>query len=126
MNTPWYPAESKVPFARSFHHGDLDFKGQEKERILKLLTSVPTIVNIYLDRPAVIPDIADAAYAVIADYGTNDKSACEVVFGNSSPKGRLPFELPSSMNAVENQLTDVPYDSENPLFEFGYGLSYEE
>ena len=126
LNTPWYPADSKVPFARSFHHGDLDFKGPEKERILKLLTSVPTIVNIYLDRPAVIPDIADAAYAVIADYGTNDKSVCEVIFGNSAPKGRLPFELPSSMNAVKNQLTDVPYDSENPLFEFGYGLSYGE
>ena len=126
LNTPWYPAESKVPFARSFHHGDLDFKGAEKERILKLLSSVPTIVNIYLDRPAVIPDIVGASYAVIADYGSSDKSSCEVIFGNSAPKGRLPFELPSSMNAVENQLTDVPYDSENPIFEFGYGLSYKE
>ena len=29
------------------------------------------------------------------------------------------------MNAVYNQKTDVPYDSENPLFEFGFGLAYE-
>ena len=126
LNTPWYPADTKVPFALSFHHGDLDFKGEEKARILTLLKKVPTIVNIYLDRPAVIPEIADAAYAVIADYGTSDQSACEVLFGNSSPRGKLPFELPSSMQAVENQLTDVPYDSENPLFPFGYGLSYEK
>ena len=126
LNTPWYPADSKVPFAQSFHHGDLDFKGEEKERILKLLRTVPTIVNIYLDRPAVIPEITEEAYAVIADYGASDKSVCEVLFGNSRPLGKLPFELPSSMSAVENQLTDVPYDSENPLFKFGFGLSYEE
>ena len=126
LNTPWYPADSKVPFARSFHHGDLDFKGEEKDRILKLLRTLPTVVNIYLDRPAVIPDITKEAYAVIADYGSSDTSVCEVLFGNSSPMGKLPFELPSSMKAVENQLTDVPYDSENPLFEFGFGLSYEK
>ncbi len=126
LNTPWYPADSKVPFAKSFHHGDLDFKGEEKQRIMNLLKTVPTIVNIYLDRPAVIPDIVGAASAVIADFGASDQAACEVLFGNSSPKGKLPFELPSSMDAVRKQKTDVPYDSENPLFAFGFGLSYKE
>ena len=41
------------------------------------------------------------------------------------PEGKLPFELPVSMEAVRNQQTDVPYDSENPLFEFGFGLIYK-
>jgi len=126
VNTPWYPAETNVPFAKSFHHGDLDFKGEEKKRILNLLNKVPTIVDIYLDRPAVIPEITNAAAAVIADYGASDKSVCEVLFGNTAPQGKLPFELPSSMQAVENQKTDVPYDSENPLFVFGFGLEYEK
>ena len=125
LNTPWYPVDSDVPFAKSFHHGDLDFKGAAKERIINLLKTVPTIVNIYLDRPAVIPDISEVAMALIADYGTSDQAVCEVLFGNSIPKGKLPFELPSSMAAVKNQKTDVPYDSENPLFKFGFGLSYE-
>ncbi|WP_340201749.1 glycoside hydrolase family 3 protein [Ascidiimonas sp. W6] len=125
LNTPWYPAETKVPFAKSFHHGDLNFKGKEKARILKLLKTVPTVVNIYLDRPAVIPEITAAAQALIADYGASDQSVCEVLFGNALPKGKLPFELPSSMEAVYNQKTDVPYDSENPLFKFGFGLSYK-
>lgn len=44
--------------------------------------------------------------------------------GNIAPQGKLPFELPSSMEAVKNQKTDVPYDSENPLFKFGFGLTY--
>lgn len=124
INTPWYPAETANPFARMFHHGDLDFQGDEKARIMKLLTKVPTIVDIYLDRPAVIPEIAGAAKALIADFGASDQNVCEVLFGNASPEGKLPFELPSSMEAVRNQLTDVPYDSENPLYEFGFGLNY--
>ncbi|MEQ8547024.1 MAG: glycoside hydrolase family 3 N-terminal domain-containing protein [Cyclobacteriaceae bacterium] len=125
LNTPWYPVDTKNSFAKSFHHGDLDFKGDEKKRILKLLKTVPTIVNLYLDRPAVIPEIAEASKALIADYGASDVSVCEVLFGKSAPKGRLPFELPSSMEAVKNQKTDVPYDSENPLFKFGFGLNYQ-
>jgi len=125
LNTPWYPADTNVPMALGFHHGDLDFKGENKARILKLLKTVPTVVNIYLDRPAVIPNITNTAQALIADYGASDQSVCEVLFGNASPKGKLPFELPSSMEAVYNQKTDVPYDSKNPLFKFGFGLSYK-
>jgi beta-glucosidase len=34
------------------------------------------------------------------------------------------FELPSSMQSVLDQKEDLPYDSENPLFEFGHGLKY--
>lgn len=54
----------------------------------------------------------------------SDESVCEVLFGNTAPQGKLPFELPSFMEAVENQKTAVPYDSENPLFKFGFGLTY--
>ena len=125
LNTPWYPVETENFFARGFHHGDLDFKGEEKDRILKILKEVPSVVDIYLDRPAVIPEIAGAAKALIGDYGASDKNVCEVLFGNAKPEGKLPFELPSSMEAVENQLTDMPYDSKDPLYEFGYGLSYK-
>ncbi len=41
VNTPWVPVDTKNPFAKSFHHGDLDFKGQEKEDILALMATVP-------------------------------------------------------------------------------------
>lgn len=125
INTPWYPVETKNFMAASFHHGDLDFKGAAKQEILDLLNTVPTIVDIYLDRPAVIPEIADNAAALIANYGTSDASLCEVLFGNTAPQGKLPFELPSSMEAVRNQKADLPYDSKDPLFAFGFGLSYE-
>jgi beta-glucosidase len=109
---------------RLFHAGDLDFKGEEKERILGIMAQVPTIVDIYLDRPAVIPEIAERSAALFANFGASDAAVLDVIFGRVSPSGKLPFEMPSSMEAVRGQKEDVPHDSENPLFPFGYGLSY--
>jgi beta-glucosidase len=124
LETPWYPVETKNPMARGFHHGDLDFKDEAKGEILSILRAVPTIVVLYLDRPAVVPEISEVAKALLADYGANDTVVLDVIFGRAKPEGKLPFELPSSMEAVRNQKTDVPYDSKNPLYEFGFGLSY--
>jgi beta-glucosidase len=124
LNTPWIPVESDIPMAKGFHHGDLDFKGTQKDSILQLLSTVPTIVDIYLDRPAVIPEISAKAKGLLADFGASDAAVLDVVFGKYKPGGHLPIELPSSMEAVRNQKEDVPYDSQNPLYKFGFGLSY--
>jgi beta-glucosidase len=124
LETPWIPIETKNPMARNFHHGDLDFKGEVKAEILSLLQTVPTVVVIYLDRPAVIPEISQLAKALLADYGATDEAVLDVIFGKAKPEGKLPFELPSSMEAVRNQKADVPHDSENPLYPFGFGFSY--
>ena len=81
-------------------------------------------VDIYLDRPAVIPEIAAASKGLLADFGANDDALLDLVFGKFNPQGKLPIELPSSMEAVINQKEDLPYDSEKPLFPFGFGLHY--
>jgi beta-glucosidase len=124
LSTPWYPVETQNPIARDFHHGDLDFKGEEKEAILKLLQAVPTIVVIGMDRPAVIPEISAAAKGLLVEFGASDEAVLNVIFGKARPEGKLPFELPSSMEAVRKQRSDVPFDSENPLYPFGFGLTY--
>ena len=119
------PYEKRKGMMESFFHaGDLDFKGPEKGRILKILNQVPTIVDIYLERPAVIPEIAEKSVALLANFGASDEALLDVIFGKFAPQGKLPFELPSSMEAVRKQKEDVPHDSENPLFAFGHGLSY--
>jgi beta-glucosidase len=125
LETPWVPIDTQNEFARGFHHGDLDFKEQTKAEILALLESTPTIVVIYLDRPAVIPEISAAALALLADYGASDQAVLNVIFGKVKPEGRLPFELPRSMETVRNQKADLPHDSENPLYPFGFGLRYQ-
>jgi beta-glucosidase len=109
---------------RMFSAGDLDFKGKKKEEILKTLKSVPSIVDIYLDRPAVIPEIAEASKGLLVNFGASDDALLDVIFGKINPSAKLPFEMPSSMEAVRNQKEDVPYDSKDPLFPFGFGLSY--
>jgi beta-glucosidase len=48
----------------------------------------------------------------------------DVIFGQFSPQGKLPFEIPSSMDAVMAQKEDLPDDSVAPTFIFGHGLSY--
>jgi beta-glucosidase len=124
LSTPFYPVETPITMARMFHHGDLDFKGTQKDSILQLLNTVPTIVDIYLDRPAVIPEISAKAKGLLADFGASDAAVLDVIFGRYKPGGHLPIEMPSSMEAVRNQKEDVPYDSKDPLYKFGYGLSY--
>lgn len=124
LNTPWVPVETPNFMARMFHHGDLDFKQKERDSILQIMNTVPTIVDIYLDRPAVFPEINAKAKAVLANFGASDAALMDVIFGKAKPGGKLPFELPSSMEAVRNQKEDLPYDSKNPLYKFGFGLTY--
>jgi beta-glucosidase len=124
LSTPFYPVETPIAMARRFHHGDLDFKGLEKDSILQILKAVPTIVDIYLDRPAVIPEINASAKGLLADFGASDAAVLDVIFGKYKPGGHLPVEMPSSMEAVRDQKEDVPYDSKDPLYKFGFGLSY--
>jgi beta-glucosidase len=86
---------------------------------------VPTIVDIYLDRPAVIPEIAQQSAALLANFGASDAAVLDVIFGRFAPSGKLPFEMPASIEAVQRQKADVPYDSGDPLFPFGHGLTYD-
>ncbi len=121
--TPFQPRKGFVESL--FHHGDLDFKGEQRKKIINLIEKVPTIVDIYLDRPAVIPEIAEKSVGLIANFGATDVALLDVLFGKYNPEGKLPIELPSSMEAVRKQKEDVPYDSANPLFPFGFGLTYD-
>jgi len=76
------------------------------------------------NRPAVIPEIAEKSAALLADFGASDAAILDIIFGKFEPGGKLPFELPSSMEAVKKQKEDLPYDSQNPVFPFGHGLKY--
>ncbi len=121
LRTPYEPRENV--FESYFHSGSLAFAEPELSRILALLAAVPTLVCINLERAAVIPEIAERAAALIADYGAEDAALLDVAFGRAVPEGRLPFELPRSMAAVEASRPDVPNDTIDPVFEHGHGLA---
>ena len=123
LQTPYEPRD-KIFLEAFFHAGDLDFKEPELSRILSVIQKVPTIVDIYLDRPAVMPEIAQSAAGLLANFGASDAAVLDAVFGRFNPSAKLPFELPSSMDSVRAQKPDVPHDSTDPLFEQGFGLSW--
>jgi beta-glucosidase len=125
LGTPYEPPRGSGFLEQFFHQGDLDFKEPEKSRILAILHTVPTIVDIYLERAAVLPEIAAASAGLLATFSVAPEVVLDVIFGKFKPTGKLPIEMPSSMTAVRAQKEDVPYDSENPLFPFGHGLTYQ-
>jgi beta-glucosidase len=122
-NAPYEPRTST--FIESlFHAGRLDFTDDERDQVLAIAHAVPTVLVVHLDRPAILTGIAEACGAVVGSFGASPDAILDLVFGRFSPSGRLPFELPSSMDAVRKQLPDVPCDSEAPLFPLGHGLTF--
>lgn len=139
-NTP-YETDPRYPFG-SVHFGQLGYAdaesvvhdsvhpgvytGSDDYAAIKAAKAagVPAIVSVYLDRPAILTEIKDNADVILANFGALDTAFFDVLTGKVKAQGKLPFELPSSWSAVENQQSDVPYDSANPLFNYGFGLTY--
>jgi beta-glucosidase len=124
--TPYQLLHPNYAFGAVQHEGDLDFKEDDATLAVIRTTSakVPTIVTVMLDRPAILTNVKPLVSAMFGDFGISDEALLDVIAGKAKPEGKLPFELPSSMEAVRKQLADMPYDSKDPLYRFGYGLSY--
>lgn len=76
-----------------------------------------------MDRPAVISEITESCSVMLCEFGATHNAVLDIVFGNFNPTAKMPFEVPSSMEAVVNQKEDLPYVSKDPIFKFGHGLS---
>jgi len=124
IGTPDNAGSEKYILQRLFNHGSLAFSDKEEARLLKIIQSKPTITVINLQRPAVIPGINKYTKALIADFSSQDNVILDLIMGKFKPTGKLPFELPSSMEEVLKQKEDMPYDTQNPLYKFGAGIGY--
>ncbi|KAJ5751890.1 glycosyl hydrolase family 3 N terminal domain-containing protein [Penicillium odoratum] len=122
LKAPYEPRPGA--FEAMFHAGSLEYDAPEKSRQAAIFEAVPTIVDLYLDRPAVVPEIAAAAAALLVNFGSSDEALLDTIFGVFAPLGKLPFDLPSSMESVRQSREDVPYDTKDPLFRYGDGGSY--
>jgi beta-glucosidase len=124
LSAPWEQRGNPGEIESFFHAGSLAFPEAEIVRVTEIGKTVPTVVDICLERPAILADIEGATASLIANYGSSDEAFLKVLFGELEPLGRLPFEIPSSMAAVEANLPDVPNDTENPTYPHGFGLRY--
>ncbi|MFJ7046863.1 glycoside hydrolase family 3 protein [Streptomyces sp. NPDC101112] len=97
--------------------------GEERLReVLALLDAVPTLVCVTLEQPAVLPEIAARAAALVVDYGASDTALLDVAFGRARAEGRLPFELRCLTATMEKTGPGVPHATGTPLFPYGHGL----
>lgn len=80
-------------------------------------------------RPYIMTWCEENASAILMAYypGTEGGIAiAETLYGQNNPTGKLPFQMPRDMESVLNQSSDLSFDIENPLYEYGFGLSYAE
>lgn len=124
-HAPYEQPHKQWFFGKRHHEGSLAFTGDnaDYQAIVRASKQVPTVVTVYLDRPAILTNVQDKAKAIIGNFGVSDTVLFARLTRSEAYTGKLPFELPSSMDAVLKQQSDMPHDSESPLYESGFGLA---
>lgn len=87
------------------------------------------VAVVVMNRAYVLTPIVEKADSMMLVYRPGVTSGAEAVadtlFGENAITGKLPFQIPASMDQVLNQREDMPKDIENPLFEYGFGIEVE-
>jgi beta-glucosidase len=118
------PSEHRDHFfmESGMQQGSLDFPAEVVEEVSRLARTVPVVLVVELTRPAILTPLLDHVATLAVDFGASDSAVFDVLRGEAVPEGRLPFELPRSMDAVEASAPDVANDSADPLFPAGWGV----
>ena len=87
------------------------------------------VAVVVMNRAYVLTPVVEAADTVLLVYRPGVTSGAEAVadtlFGENAITGKLPFQIPASMDQVLAQREDMPKDIENPLFDYGFGIDAE-
>lgn len=108
------------------NENDLDLIIETKKK----MKSKPVIVCLLMDKPGVLREFEPQIEGILAHFGIQDQALLDIVAGESEPSGLLPFQIPASMETVENQKEDVPMDmdchvdKDNNTYDFGFGLNW--
>ena len=123
------PSEKLHPlyfFGAMQNEGRLNFVESDEamQALLSLPEQLPVVLAVFLERPAILTEIAPLSDAIVANFGASDSALLAVLSGDITPQGSLPYALPSSMSAVEAQSPALPNDSANSLYPAGFSLPY--
>ena len=120
------------------HLGDrdsLDLVGRQNDLVKAVLeTGKPTIVLLINSGPLSINYIAEKVPAILEGFYLGQETGtgvADVVFGDYNPAGKLPVTFPRSVGQLPAYYNRKPtarrgylFTSKEPLFPFGFGLSY--
>ncbi len=120
------------------HLGDrssLDLVGQQEELAREILAlNKPTVVLLLNGRPLSVNYLAERAPALLEGWYLGQETGhavADVLFGKVTPGGKLPVSIPRSVGQLPLFYNHKPtsrrgflFDTTEPLFPFGFGLSY--
>ncbi|WP_338359373.1 glycoside hydrolase family 3 protein [Yeosuana marina] len=113
----------------------LDLYGMQEQLIEAIQqTGTPVVCVLLNGRPLSINWINDNIPAILEGWFPGEaggRAIADVLFGDYNPAGRLPITFPKSVGQLPIYYNQKPSaihryvsESENPLYTFGYGLSY--
>jgi beta-glucosidase len=117
---------------------DIRLPGRQAELIRRVAaTGTPAVVVIYGGSAVEMSDWIDAADAVLLAWYPGEeggRAVADVLWGEANPSGRLPITFPRSVGQLPlvynhkptGRLDDYLDLSGEPLFPFGFGLSYTD
>ncbi|MBB6250804.1 glycoside hydrolase family 3 N-terminal domain-containing protein [Nitrospirillum iridis] len=120
------------------HLGDrsgLDLVGQQNDLARALFAlGKPVVVVLQNGRPLSVVEVAAKSNALIEGWYLGQEGGtalADVLFGDVNPGGKLPVTIPRSVGQLPVFYNKKPsarrgylFDTTDPLFPFGYGLSY--
>jgi beta-glucosidase len=120
------------------HLGDrdsLDLLGAQNDLVKAVVeTGKPVVVLLLNGRPLSINYIAEKVPAILEGFYLGEEggtAAADVIFGDANPGGKLPITFPHTVGALPDYYNHKPsanrsyeFSTRQPLFPFGFGLSY--
>lgn len=107
--------------------------GIDARRAGEVADTVPTVLAVNFTNPWLIDKIAPAAAAVVGTFGASTAALVDLVRGQITPTGTLPYTIPANEGAVHGKASDIPgtaepagyayVDRAGNEYRFGYGLS---
>jgi beta-glucosidase len=131
------PATSREAWADN-HLGDRDSLGLvgEQDELAQALFVLgkPVTVVLINGPPLSVPQIADKANALVEAWYPGQEGGtalASILLGDTNPGGKLPVTIPRSVGQLPMFYNQKPtahrgyiFSSKDPLFPFGFGLSY--
>lgn len=108
----------------------LEIVSSQQEILEAAVASGKTVITVVTGgRPYILTWCDENTNAILEAYYPGAQGGIaigETLFGLNNPTGKTPMQFPRDMESVNAQEGDVSFDLETPLYDYGWGLSYDK